>query len=582
MRILAPLHGLWRRKWWVIGALLLAGLAAGVAVLVKPQPPEYVTAVVERGDLVQTVEAVGTVISEKDLALEFPRSGIISSVLARESDHVTAGQTLLQLRAGDLAADVAAARARRETAEAELRALREGTRPEELRVSEAELENKRASLDAARTTLVTAEEQLRSSEEKLVALREEERIALAGDVSVAGSTVSKELATGDRALGVIDDILSKNEVLDAIIKSDPGEYELLRGELSTAEFESDQIRAETIGLRDTEDAIVALERARGMLRTVSVLTDRVSRLIDDLPDTGSYPQSDREADKTKLAAERGNVETSIKALESSVKSLRDAAAVYETKIASEEAQLVSARGTRNKAQSDILTFESAVRIGEAQLALKRAGPRSTDIAAAEARVREANAQLARAGASYGDTVLRAPVAGVITAVHVKEGEAAPIGPAITMLGDSPYRIEMFVAEIDIPKVQLLQSGSIELDAFPDVHMKLRVTEIDPAKTEVEGIAKFRVKLDFIHRHDELKVGMTGDCEIITGKRPHALRIPRRAVLVRADGSLTVRVLGDDGSVEEREVTTGMDDGKGDIEILEGVEEAETVIVLEKT
>ncbi len=238
------------------------------------------------------------------------------------------------------------------------------------------------------------------------------------------------------------------------------------------------------------------------------------------------------------------------------------------------------QGTRDRANADISTYKTSLTIDEAQLALKKAPARATDISAAQARVRQAQADVARASAQLKDTILFAPVNGIVTQVNVKPGEMRPSAePSVTMLGDSPYRIEMFVSEVDIPKIQVSQSGSIKLDAFRDTPIQLRVGEIDPAATDKDGVPKYRVKLDFVYHHDDLKVGMTGDAEIVTGFRSNVVSVPVRSV-IQVDGKDTVRVQGKDGNIEERSVVTGMEGEGGMIEV-SNISEGETVIVLEK-
>jgi multidrug efflux pump subunit AcrA (membrane-fusion protein) len=140
---------------------------------------------------------------------------------------------------------------------------------------------------------------------------------------------------------------------------------------------------------------------------------------------------------------------------------------------------------------------------------------------------------------------------------------------------------MYVSEIDVPKIQRTQSGSIELDAFRGIDMKLTASDIDTAPTDRDGVSKYRVKLDFVHAHPELKIGMTGDAQIITGVRDNVVHVPARAVLEHTDGTSYVRVLNDDARVEERAVTTGMEGEGGDMEVT-GVRQGETIIVLEKS
>src|SRR6185503_16005795 len=102
-----------RYKWrFLIGAIIALPILAVAFFALSPSQPEYVTAVASRGDIQQTVEAVGTVISDRDLELQFPSVGVVAQVYVKEGDMVRAGQRLAALRGGSLAADVASAAAR--------------------------------------------------------------------------------------------------------------------------------------------------------------------------------------------------------------------------------------------------------------------------------------------------------------------------------------------------------------------------------------------------------------------------------------------------------------------------------------
>src|SRR3989344_4237993 len=236
------------------------------------------------------------------------------------------------------------------------------------------------------------------------------------------------------------------------------------------------------------------------------------------------------------------------------------------------------------AKGDILNLETDIRTESAKLALKKAGARPTEIQAAAARVRAAQADYDRAVSDFGDTVLIAPVAGAITKVGIKEGELLSTSfeqdPAITMLGESPLRIELYASEVDIPKVTLTQTGSIKLDAFPDRLFPLTVAEIDPSATDVDGVPKYRIKLDFLEMHPGFKIGMTGDVDIVTGSAADVITVPARAIFENDFGDTYVRILKKDGTIEERRVEAGLE-GENDVEVVKGVEEGESVVVLMK-
>ena len=575
-----------RRRWKLTLALLLIGLpTVGIAyLLLYEAPPEYITGEVERGDLVQTVEAVGTIISEKDLELKFPVSGIVVDVFVDEGDAVTAGQELAKLRSGSQKAAVTAARARLTTAQAEYQAMREGARPEDIAIARAELENKEASLELARAKYDSAVSNLSKASNKLGTLESEASVALAGEIATAASTYIKELSVIETALGVIDDTFENVLLEHTIIRVESYTFGVLEADRLRVKEEVDRALLSGTTFSDYKDALSALKQARVLASDASVIAQRAYDFVAEQRPTGLYSYGDRETYKKTLSTEKKNVATSLSNLDTTLRSLQDKSANFDTKIATEEATVISTEGTRDQLYADIHTFETAVKIAKAQLDLKEAGNRPADIAAAWGRVEQAQADVEQAESDLDDTILKAPIDGTITKVNLKLGEFTPgqfseTDAAMTILGRSPYRIEMYVSEIDIPKVTLEQEAEIALDAFPHNPFTLTVSEIDPAATQIDGVAKYRVVLDFREARDTFKIGMTGDAEIISDIRHDVLMVPARAVL-EADDGFIVRLRGRGDSIEERPVSVGLENDTHQ-EIIEGIEEGDTVIVLIK-
>lgn len=565
-----------------IAVFVVLVIAWAVYAVTRPTQPVYVTDTARRGDLRQTVEAVGTVVSEKDLALQFSSIDVVSQVLVKEGDKVKAGQRLAALRSGTLSASIASASASVQSAQAALTALEQGSRPEDIAIVEAGVNNKRASLKVAQQTADSADANLKIAESQLTTLKNEADISLAGQVSAVGSTVSQQLATAKTSVLAIRGVFSANDVSDAVVKSQPTGYDTLIANMITLESEINVVQTSIGTPLNYADALQKLQRARALVSQSTDIANRSYDIVANLALTSYFTNTSRETNKTSIAVQKTGVQSALATLDASTKSLQDASATYDTRIASQQAQIVSLTGTRDRAKSDIITYQTSLAIDEAQLALKKAPARQTDIDAARARVRQAQADLARAAAQFNDTVLIAPVEGIITQVNVKVGEIRPSAePSVTMLGTSPYRIEMFVSEVDIPKVKLNQTGSITLDAFRGQPITLRVGSIDTAATDKDGVPKYRIKLDFLSPPEGLKVGMTGDAEVTTGEKKDVVSVPLRSVIESASGSSAVRVLQEDGvTFDLRNVTTGMEGQGGGIEV-SGVTEGETVIVLIK-
>ncbi|MBU0766311.1 efflux RND transporter periplasmic adaptor subunit [Patescibacteria group bacterium] len=574
-----------RWKLLLILAIILLPILWGAVWLFSPEEPEVVLATAMRGDLVQTVEAVGTVISEKDLKLRFPVTGVVAEVFVDEGATVTSGQELARLKNEALQADVNGAAAKLASRRAELNELIQGARPEDIAIAEAEVANKRASLDAAYTTLAGAEEKLKKAQEKLNWLNREAETSLAGYVTTANSESSEQLAAARSSLRKLEDIFGDNALTNTINYFETTRFAILQKKLDTATNAlSSATQAVNSDFANYRSALSTLDQVRSAIVSVSIAINESYSFVASLPLSGSYGSSDREAHKTTLSTESSAVQVALSSIDSTAKSIRDAGANFDSKISTEELNVATAQSTQESALSDILTYETALRTQEAQLGLKKAGSRQTAIDSSRAMVNQAAAEYDRAKAQFDDTVLRAPIDGTITKVNLKPGEFTGgldlQEYSFSMLGASPYRIDMFVAEIDIPKVQMSQTGAIDLDAFPEENFIIKVSEIDPAASNIDGVSKYRVKLDFIKQDDRLKIGMTGDSEIFTNKREDIVIIPGRAVLTSDEGKI-VRIYTKDGEIEERIVETGMSGEGGDIEVVSGIEEDETIVILIK-
>lgn len=570
-------HPIWST---VLGILILL-FSLLLWYIFAPVKPQMITETVRRGDLVQKVEAVGVITSDRDVNMRFPVTGIVGSVSVKEGDKVTAGQELAKLRNESNAADLTAAAAQYRQAQASYQELVEGTRPEDLAIAEAEVANKRAALDAVKADLQSAEEKLRTSEEKLVATKAEATVNLAGYLVTSSGICSQQISLARTALMTLDDVFSSSFITDMAKQYRTTSYGIFRANWTSAQAAIDAFSCS--GFSTYTDSLSSLQRATEVISQITSVLQEAYSLISDLPLTTAFDSSTRETHKSTISTEKASAQGALSAINTALKNLQDASASYAASIATEENTYAAAKASRQTAQTTILTYETALRMQEAELALSKAGPRETQLAASRANMNAVGASVARARAKLEDTIIRAPTDGVVTKVEFKEGEftgdADNISHSITMLGTSPFRVEMFLSEVDIPKILLSQSGSVELDAFPGVNYALSVTSVEPGPTKVDGVSKYRVSLGFVHPHDEFKIGMTGDAEIITGERKDVLLAPVRSVIQKNGSGKIVRIL-ENGKVVEKAVVTGMESDT-DAEIVSGLTEGETVVVLIK-
>ncbi len=139
---------MFRRKWpWVVGLLVVAGVAAGAYARSKQEKGTLVTAEnVQRRDLEAIVSASGKIDPKRQVNISAQSIGRVTRIGVREGDRVTAGQFLLQI-------DPVAAESVVRRDEAAVAGARTGL--EQSRVS---VQSARASLDVARQSLKRQQE----------------------------------------------------------------------------------------------------------------------------------------------------------------------------------------------------------------------------------------------------------------------------------------------------------------------------------------------------------------------------------------------------------------------------------------
>lgn len=159
-------------------------------------------------------------------------------------------------------------------------------------------------------------------------------------------------------------------------------------------------------------------------------------------------------------------------------------------------------------------------------------------------VEQAKAQLVRAEASVSDakkrlddTVIRAPISGLILRCPIEEGNIISSGTSTVTGGtllmeiaqvDSVYIVAQ-VDETDIGKVDVGQPVMVEADAYPDEIFRGEVLRISPVALEEQNVTVFEVTTKVDNKARQLKSGMNSSVEIVTAFAQNALLVPNAAI-----------------------------------------------------
>ena len=120
------------------------------------------------------------------------------------------------------------------------------------------------------------------------------------------------------------------------------------------------------------------------------------------------------------------------------------------------------------AEAQFQSMNSAVASAHAELTLARAGERQVSVASSDvdrtrAELRQAEAQLAAVEARLGQTIIRAPLSGVVATRVARQGEVVEAGrPIVTILDDSHQWVRAAADEQDASRVRLGARVDVEL------------------------------------------------------------------------------------------------------------------------
>ena len=167
-----------------------------------------------------------------------------------------------------------------------------------------------------------------------------------------------------------------------------------------------------------------------------------------------------------------------------------------------------------------------------------------NVSAIEERLRSTGASLTASRDSLSKTTVIAPLAGIVTALPIKEGEVTVIG-TMNNAGTQLLTISDMstVDETSVPQVKIGQTANLNIDAYPGRTFKGTVTDVgsspimknDPdllSLTANSEAINFKVRIHLEDPPQTIRPGFSVTADIVTGKKENATAIPIQALVVR--------------------------------------------------
>ena len=382
----------------------------------------------------------------------------------------------------------------------------------------------------------------------------------------------------------------------------------------------------TVEVGDIENNVMASGKVKA-LNTVDVgaqVSGEVKRLYvevgDEVQKGDLIAQIDQVTQKNNLSNEQASLEQSEAALQSAqAESLSKQAALK-----SAYADLASRQSELKQAQSDfarlqdlvaidaisqqeydtqatsVETAKAAVANARAAIDTAKAAIATTEanINSQQAALRKSRTNVSTAEEDLSYTTIRAPISGTVVSITTEQGttvNANQTAPTLVTLADlSTVRINAQISEADVINVSAGMPAYFNIIGNPDKQYDATLTAIEPAPEQISSTSSTDAAIYYVGyvevpNPDRLfRIDMTAQIYIIVNEAKNTLLVPSTVIQekrAKEKGKSTtgkfVRVLKDDGTVEERTVEVGIDN-RVNAQILSGLKEGEEVIISEES
>jgi HlyD family secretion protein len=214
------------------------------------------------------------------------------------------------------------------------------------------------------------------------------------------------------------------------------------------------------------------------------------------------------------------------------------------------------------------------------------------------QIKQAEASLQSSLDNLSKTVYNSPIDGIITSLQVEEGEVAMIGTMnnpgtilMTIADLSVMEVEVEVDETDVINVNIDQQAKVRIDAFPDMTIAGKVTEVGSSAlqkiTASEESKDFKVVITLQNPPEDLKPGLSASADIITAEKKDVLTVPISALVLREkeekekkdkdEQEEGIYVVDKESRVKFRAVKKGIMGGMT-VEAVSGLEKGEKIVV----
>ena len=174
----------------------------------------------------------------------------------------------------------------------------------------------------------------------------------------------------------------------------------------------------------------------------------------------------------------------------------------------------------------------------------------TRLDASAARVQGAKAGLGEAQLVLGDSVLRAPITGVVLKRSIERGSlVSPGTPAFVLADTSAVKVVFGVPDVVVRQLKIGRSQRLTFEALKGESFEGRITSIAPAPDPVSRV--YQIEITVPNAQHQLEVGFIASLQLADSAGDTVVTVPLEAIVKPPTGSVeyAVFVLDGDGDTQ---------------------------------
>jgi multidrug efflux pump subunit AcrA (membrane-fusion protein) len=333
---------------------------------------------------------------------------------------------------------------------------------------------------------------------------------------IGGNVEAVNVAVGDRVeAGQVLVRLSGSKKLAAAVES--ANVELLSAQQAFEALQKDLPDAQT-------QALQAVTSAREEVRDAERWLNSLNTPAEDIDIDAAWATVVLARDKLDKARE--DYEPYEKKSEDNViraallNKLAEAQGVYDDAVRryNNLAGITGSEFDRSQAEAELSIAQSRLALAQQEYDQLQNGPDPDQVALAEARIKNAQAQIEASQSALADLELKAPFAGTVARLNIQSGEWVIPGQPVLVVADlERLRAETTdLSERDVPRIEIGQTVTVFIEAL-NQDVTGQVIEISPLADTLGGdvVYKTTIALDAVPAG--LRAGMSVEVQFGTGQ-----------------------------------------------------------------